>query len=194
MAKSGHTSGLRFGNDDNVASQCERWNAEGGVPHSRPSLLCSAILFWLCRRWTIGATRVVAWNVHVCGRNGLARAPKRYPDISLDWNLLCGGSKCADLSYWPLAWRPYFRFGRINCNRICVGITNLWIAHFSASSSGHSKPPKSKSPSPESARVSPEVKDVFKKIHRLMDNEKAQNERLPEPFRSQVLAAPTAMK
>ena len=37
------------------------------------------------------------------------------------------------------------------------------------------------------ARVLPEVKDVFKKLHRLMDNEKAQNERLPEPFRSQVL-------
>ena len=34
--------------------------------------------------------------------------------------------------------------------------------------------------------VSPEVKDVFSKLHRLMDNEKAQNERLPEPYRSEV--------
>ena len=34
--------------------------------------------------------------------------------------------------------------------------------------------------------VSPEVKDVFRKVHRLMDNETAQNERLPEPVRSEV--------
>jgi hypothetical protein len=38
----------------------------------------------------------------------------------------------------------------------------------------------------ESPHVSPEVQDVFGKLHRLMDSEKAQNERLPEPLRSEV--------
>ena len=38
----------------------------------------------------------------------------------------------------------------------------------------------------EEPRAPPEVPDVFKKLHRLMDNEKAQNERLPEPHRSEV--------
>ena len=42
-------------------------------------------------------------------------------------------------------------------------------------------------PPPETARAPSEVKDVFRKLHRLMDNEKVQNERLPEPYRSQVL-------
>src|SRR5262249_40522622 len=46
---------------------------------------------------------------------------------------------------------------------------------------------KSVSPSGRPHGVSTEVKDVFKKLHRLMENEKAQNERLPEPYRSQVL-------
>lgn len=41
------------------------------------------------------------------------------------------------------------------------------------------------SPSVET-RAAPEVGDVFKKLHRLMDNEKAQVERLPEPLRSKV--------
>jgi hypothetical protein len=41
--------------------------------------------------------------------------------------------------------------------------------------------------STEKSRAAPEVKDVFSKLHRLMDSEKAQNERLPEPYRSQVL-------
>src|SRR5262249_31872827 len=35
-------------------------------------------------------------------------------------------------------------------------------------------------------RASPGVADVFGKLHRLMENEKAQNERLPEPYRSEV--------
>jgi hypothetical protein len=38
----------------------------------------------------------------------------------------------------------------------------------------------------ETPDVSPEVKDVFRKLHRLMNNENAQNERLPEPMRSEV--------
>ena len=42
-------------------------------------------------------------------------------------------------------------------------------------------------PPSEMARISSGVKDVFRKLHRLMDNEKAQNERLPEPYRSEVL-------
>ena len=35
-------------------------------------------------------------------------------------------------------------------------------------------------------RISPEVRDLFKKLHRLMNNENAQVERLPEPLRSEV--------
>src|SRR5262245_4959289 len=45
---------------------------------------------------------------------------------------------------------------------------------------------KDKPSAPDRPPVSPEVKDVFSKLHRLMDNEKAQNDRLPEPYRSQV--------
>jgi hypothetical protein len=37
------------------------------------------------------------------------------------------------------------------------------------------------------ARVSPEVEAIFKKLDRRMDDEKAQIEGLPEPFRSEVL-------
>ena len=48
---------------------------------------------------------------------------------------------------------------------------------------GHEKA----SPPGRPHNISPEVKDVFEKVHRLMENEKAQNERLPEPYRSQVL-------
>jgi len=43
------------------------------------------------------------------------------------------------------------------------------------------------SPPPHRPQASPEVKDAFSKLHRLMENEKAQNERLPEPYRSKVL-------
>ena len=49
------------------------------------------------------------------------------------------------------------------------------------------QPPNDKGTRSEEPHVSPEVKDVFRKIHRLMDNEKAQNERLREPYRSEVL-------
>jgi hypothetical protein len=38
----------------------------------------------------------------------------------------------------------------------------------------------------EKSRISPAVKDVFSKLQRLMNNESAQNERLPEPIRSEV--------
>jgi hypothetical protein len=38
----------------------------------------------------------------------------------------------------------------------------------------------------EKFRISSEVKDVFSKLQRLMNNESAQNERLPEPIRSEV--------
>lgn len=48
------------------------------------------------------------------------------------------------------------------------------------------QPTNDKAPRPEPAHVSPEVRDVFRKLHRLMDNENAQNERLPEPYRSEV--------
>ena len=49
------------------------------------------------------------------------------------------------------------------------------------------QPASDNAPPSNGRRVSPEVQDVFKKLHRLMDNEKAQNERLPEPYRSHVL-------
>src|SRR6185295_2043518 len=74
------------------------------------------------------ATWVVAWNGDVCSRNTLARAPKRYSCIGLDWYLLCGGSKCAALSAWPLAWQPNLGFNRIHCNHIRIGIAGLCIA------------------------------------------------------------------
>jgi hypothetical protein len=48
------------------------------------------------------------------------------------------------------------------------------------------QPDKDKASASDRPRASPDVKDVFSKLHRLMDNEKAQNERLPEPYRSQV--------
>ena len=68
-----------------------------------------------------------------------------------------------------------------------LGIAYLWVAHPSAPNlAAAAAAPTKLSPS-ETARASSEVKDVFKKLHRLMDNEKAQNERLPEPYRSQVL-------
>jgi hypothetical protein len=47
-----------------------------------------------------------------------------------------------------------------------------------------------KSPAADPPRLSPEVKDAFGKLHRLMQNEKAQNERLLEPLRSEVLRGP----
>ncbi len=47
-------------------------------------------------------------------------------------------------------------------------------------------PAKDQAPPSGETRVAPEVGDVFKKLHRLMDNEKAQVERLPEPLRSKV--------
>ena len=167
-------------------------NAGVGVPKVAffiLSLLCLAPQFYFgfVGGGIIGTTRMVAWNGYVRSRDGLARAGKRYSNIGLDRDLLCGGSKCADLSYRALAWRSYFRFDRIHRNRICTGITHLWSRSLSCAASGHSNPPNDKATRSEEPHVSPEVKDVFRKIHRLMDNEKAQNERLPEPYRSQVL-------
>jgi hypothetical protein len=57
------------------------------------------------------------------------------------------------------------------------------LRHIWPHQTGH----QSASPSGRPHGISNEVKDVFKKLHRLMENEKAQNERLPEPYRSQVL-------
>ena len=121
-----------FANDNDVTSQCERSSADGGVAHSRAFLLCTAVLFWLCWQRVIDAARLGARNGHVRRRNRLARPPKRYPGISPDRDLLCGGSKCADLSYWPLAWRSYVDFGRLHRNRIGARITYLWIAYSRA--------------------------------------------------------------
>ena len=48
------------------------------------------------------------------------------------------------------------------------------------------QPAETKSAARERPHVSPKIKDAFRRLHRLMENEKAQNERLPEPYRSKV--------
>jgi hypothetical protein len=48
------------------------------------------------------------------------------------------------------------------------------------------QPASHKPPPSDKTRVSPEVEAIFKKLDRLMDDEKAQIDGLPEPFRSEV--------
>jgi hypothetical protein len=48
------------------------------------------------------------------------------------------------------------------------------------------QPANKEAPRSDAAGATSSVGDVFKKFHRLMDNEKLQNERLPEPLRSEV--------
>lgn len=49
------------------------------------------------------------------------------------------------------------------------------------------QPANEKASPSDKLRVLPDVRDVFGKLHRLMENEKVQNERLAEPYRSEVL-------
>ena len=59
---------------------------------------------------------------------------------------------------------------------------------LSCAASGHSSPPRECSASSSGAHAFHQrSRTSLRKLHRLMENEKAQNERLPEPYRSQVL-------
>ena len=164
------------------ALECRRWRPH----HSRRSVLCTTVLFWICWRWIINPTRVVARDGHVCSRHRLARTQKGHSNISPDWDVLCGGRKRANLSYWPLAWRPTTASIAFTAIASVLGLLTFGSLTL-LRRIWPQQPANDKAPPSNKTRVSPEVQDVFRKLHRLMDNEKAQNERLPEPYRSDVL-------